>query len=404
MRKFFVLILLLSNLYAGTNQVISNAMHSIVNLYAFGNHKHDHTLGSGIIIDAKNGYIVTNAHVVNGYYNIIATMEDKNYYKARIVGLDPDSDIAVLQIKAKNITALPISHKPITIGENVYAIGNPYGFNHSVTSGIVSATGRKLGLIKFENYIQIDAPINPGNSGGALIDGNGMLIGINTAIFSQTGTNNGLGFAIPAFMFEPLVHQIVKFGGIKRGLLGVYVQELTPNIASALGVRAATGVVVNNIIPKSNAEKIGLKKFDTIISVNKNAINNFTDLQSSVATIRLNDSFELDVIRNSKQTTLKGKLLNFSQQKSNNLLSGIKLSPMSYWDESEKLVTGLEVVSVDEDSKAWMADLRVNDIITSINKKPLTSLADLKQFEQNKYQHLLLQIKRKALDQLLVIR
>lgn len=379
-------------------------MKSVVNLYAFGNHKHEHSLGSGVIISSKKGYIVTNAHVVKGYTDIIATLKDKNYYKTKIIGIDSDTDIAVLQINASNLPALQISHQPLNIGENVYAIGNPFGFNHTVTSGIISALGRRINLNKYENFIQIDASINPGNSGGALINQAGKLIGINAAIFTKTGANNGIGFAIPAFMFEPIIQQLIAHGSISRSTLGVYVQEINPKLARALGMSMNGGLVINDVVPNSNAQRIGLEKFDVILAINKHPVNKFIDLQSMVGIIRTDSEFEISLVRNGSIRTIRDKMQAFNKKQNNNLLSGVRVIPTSYWDDEENAVNGLEVVGISESSRAWMGDLRVGDIIININKEPTQRLQDIAKFNSAKTKSLLVQIKRHSHERLILVQ
>lgn len=403
MRVIILLLLISSSLYAQTTELINNAMKSVVNLYAFGNHKHDHSLGSGIIISSK-GYLITNAHVVSGYGNIIVTLEDKNYYKAKLIGIDNDSDIAVLKIDAKNLNPLTVSYRPLTIGQHVYAIGNPFGFTHSVTSGIISALGRRVGLLKYENFIQIDAPINPGNSGGALVDEQGKLIGINSAIFSKTGANNGVGFAIPSSIFDPIIKQIMDHGSVNRGLLGVYVQELNPRIADAMKIPTLAGVLVTNIVPNSNAAALGLQPFDIITHINKQQIDSFTDLQSTIATIRIDNKIDVTIIRNGKKLNLSGTQKHTNSKHYDNLLSGVKLEPKQYWDEEENLVSGLEVTAINEDSKAWMADLRIKDIITTINNQPCRNLLELARIYQKKPAKMLMLVKRMSLNHVLILQ
>lgn len=403
MRALYLIFILCSSLYADSTAIINNAMKSVVNLYAFGNHKHDHTLGSGIII-SKDGYLITNAHVVNNFHNIIATLEDKNYFKAKLVGIDNDSDIAILKINAENLNPLSISYKPLSIGQHVYAIGNPFGFNHSVTSGIISALGRKIGLLKYENFIQIDAPINPGNSGGALVDEQGKLIGINSAIFSKTGANNGVGFAIPTVIFDPITKQLIQHGSIKRGLLGVYVQELTPKLASALKLKTLSGVLITNIMPNSNAERIGLKRFDIIKSINKQNVNSFIDLQSITSTIRIESKLDINIVRNGQEMLVSGIQKFTDMPVKKNLLSGLRLAPKQYWDEEENLVTGLEVTYIDEDSKAWMADLRSGDIITSINNQPIQTLEAIKTIYDKNGSGILMLVKRHKIDRVIYVQ
>lgn len=218
------------------------------------------SLGSGVIIDAKSGYIMTNHHVINNADEITITLRDGRKLTAKLIGADPDSDIAIIQVKAENLTAIPLSNSDqLKVGDFVVAIGNPFGLGQTVTSGIVSALGRGIGLKGYENFIQTDASINPGNSGGALINLRGELVGINTAILSRSGGNIGIGFAIPINMAHQIMQQLVEHGEVSRGRLGVIVQDLTPELASAFKLKQHKGAVIAQVVKGSPADKAGLK-------------------------------------------------------------------------------------------------------------------------------------------------
>lgn len=399
MKKSFGLIFLSATIMASSS--IQKILPSVVNIYLDEKDHIHHTLGSGVIVDSKNGYIITNAHVVKSSGKIIVTLENKNYFEARVVGVDKDSDIAVLKINAPNITAASISYRPVSIGQKIYTVGNPYGLSNTVTSGIISAKGRKIGLEKYENFIQLDAAINPGNSGGALVDENGNLIGINTAVFSTTGTNIGLGFAIPAYMFSPIASQLIRYGKMDRSTLGVYVQNMNPKLAKALGHKTMGGVLVSRIVPKSNAEALGIKALDIITQIGPNLVNSFLDLNSIIGTLRVNQDISVTILRQSKTIRLSGKFKKFKYSDSKSALSGVVLAPVEYWNEKENVVKGLRVADIKMDSRAWLAGLRPNDILVSANGILVKQMEDIAKFEQQA--SLLLIAKRDGIEQFLVI-
>src|SRR5579863_5103656 len=264
------------------------------------------SLGSGVIVDAEKGYILTNNHVVENADQITVTLYDNRSFKAKVAGKDPDTDVAVLQIKADGLTALPIGNSAaLQVGDFVVAIGNPFGLKHTVTAGIVSALGR-AGIEdgKFENFIQTDASINPGNSGGALVDLNGNLVGINTAIISRGGGNIGIGFAIPIDMAHEVMDQIIQYGKVERGVLGVTIENLTPEIAKGLGISQESGVVVTQVQPGSAAEKAGIKAGDVIVSLNGQPVTSNSALSSTLGVMRVGTEVTLGVVRNGREMTV----------------------------------------------------------------------------------------------------
>src|SRR5579863_9146200 len=264
------------------------------------------SLGSGVIVDAEKGYILTNNHVVENADQITVTLYDNRSFKAKVEGKDADTDVAVLQIKADGLTALPLGNSAaLQVGDFVVAIGNPFGLKHTVTAGIVSALGR-AGIEdgKFENFIQTDASINPGNSGGALVDLNGNLVGINTAIISRGGGNIGIGFAIPIDMAHDVMDQIIRYGKVERGVLGVTIENLTPEIAKGLGISQESGVVVTQVQPGSAAEKAGIKAGDVIVSLNGQPVTSNSALSSTLGVMRVGTEVSLGVVRNGREMTV----------------------------------------------------------------------------------------------------
>src|SRR5689334_12346981 len=255
--------------------------------------------GSGVIVDARQGYVITNNHVVENADAIEVTTKDNRRFRARLVGRDPDTDIAVLKIDPTNLTALEFGDSDrLEVGDFVLAIGNPFGLGQTVTSGIVSALGRSgLGIEGYEDFIQTDASINPGNSGGALVDLTGRLVGINTAILAPGGGNIGIGFAVPINMARQVMDQLVNYGEIKRGRIGVAIQDLTPDLAQALGTRRTQGAVIARVEPGSPAERAGLRTNDLVVAINGAPMRSGSELRNRVGLSRIGDEVELTVER-----------------------------------------------------------------------------------------------------------
>lgn len=255
--------------------------------------------GSGVIVDAAQGYVMTNAHVVENASSIEVTTKDNRRLTAKLIGRDPDTDIAVLQIPAGNLTAVPIGDSDrLQVGDFVLAIGNPFGLGQTVTSGIISALGRSgLGIEGYEDFIQTDASINLGNSGGPLVDLEGRVVGINTAILAPGGGNIGIGFAVPINMARQVMDQLVNYGEIKRGRIGVAIQDLTPDLAQALGTRHTQGAVIARVEPGSAAERAGLRTNDLVVAINGAPMRSGTELRNRVGLSRIGDEVELTVER-----------------------------------------------------------------------------------------------------------
>jgi Do/DeqQ family serine protease len=255
--------------------------------------------GSGVIVDAAQGYVLTNAHVVENASNIEVTTKDHRRLTAKLIGRDPDTDIALLQIPTGGLTAVPIGDSDrLQVGDFVLAIGNPFGLGQTVTSGIISALGRSnLGIEGYEDFIQTDASINPGNSGGPLVDLQGRVVGINTAILAPAGANVGIGFAVPINMARQVMDQLINYGEIKRGRIGVEIQDLTPDLAQALGTRHTEGAVIARVLPGSPAERAGLRTNDLVIAINGALMRSGTELRNRVGLSRIGDEVELTVER-----------------------------------------------------------------------------------------------------------
>jgi Do/DeqQ family serine protease len=262
--------------------------------------------GSGVIVDAAQGYVLTNSHVTENGNSIEVTTKDNRKFKAKLIGRDPETDIAVLQISGSNLTAVPMGDSDrLQVGDFVLAVGNPFGLGQTVTSGIVSALDRSgLGIEGYEDFIQTDASINPGNSGGPLVDLQGRIVGINTAIVAPSGGNVGIGFAVPINMARQVLDQLVNYGEIKRGRIGVAMQDLTPDIAQALGTTRSDGAVIARVEPGSPAERAGLRTNDLIVAVNGAPIRNGAELRNKIVVARIGDEVDLTIARGSSERTV----------------------------------------------------------------------------------------------------
>jgi len=342
------------------------------------------SLGSGVIVDADKGYILTNNHVVENADQITVTLVDNRTFTAKVVGKDPDTDVAVLQIKADNLTAANLGDSDkLQVGDFVVAIGNPFGLTHTVTAGIVSALGRDgIEDSKFENFIQTDASINPGNSGGALIDLNGNLIGINTAILSGGGGNIGIGFAIPIDMARTVMEQLIKYGKVERGVLGVTIQSLTPEIAKGLKISQQTGVVVNQVAPGSGAEKAGIKPGDVILSIDGTPVDTNTSLHNAVGLLRVGTSISLGILRDGKPMTVKATIGKETDDEAGGEgdtdLHGLTVGALDKSSPMFGQVQGVLITAVDPDSDAAQAGLRGGDVIVAVSQAPVKSVAEFR--------------------------
>ncbi len=268
------------------------------------------SLGSGVIVDADKGYIITNYHVIGKADQITVTLFDRRNFDASVVGSDPDTDIALIRIKAPGLIALSKGNSDsLRVGDLVVAIGNPFGLGQTVTSGIVSALGRSsLGIEGYEDFIQTDASINPGNSGGALVDTAGYLIGINTAIIGPSGGNIGIGFAIPINMATQIMDQIIQFGNIHRGQVGVQVQDLTPDLARSFDISIDKGAIIADVVHGSPAAKAGLSRGDVVTAVNGNPVDSAAKLRNVIGLARVGDTVTLNVLREGDERLVRVRI------------------------------------------------------------------------------------------------
>ena len=335
--------------------------------------------GSGVIVDADNGYILTNHHVIADADEIEVTLSDGRTLDADIVGSDERTDIAVIKVEPDNLTEMPIGDSArVRVGDFVIAIGNPYGLDNTVTSGIVSALGR-TGINRggVESFIQTDASINPGNSGGALVNMDGELIGINSMIFSRSGGNVGIGFSVPTEIASSIMRQILEFGEVRRGLLGVNIDTLNPEGAATLDLEIEGGALVTRVSPQSAAEKAGIEVGDIIVGVNKKSVKSGPDLINAIGLLRSGDVVTVRYLRDNKEFLVTATLGRVEDQ----LLSGANIHPglagVSFAPASASSESGVVVTGVEEGSRAAQRDLRVGDVITSVNRILVRNLSDL---------------------------
>jgi serine protease Do/serine protease DegQ len=336
--------------------------------------------GSGVIFDAKNGYILTNAHVVENATEITVTLQDGRDVKAEVLGSDAPSDIAVLKVKADNLTQVVLGDSAkAEVGDFVVAIGNPFGLQHTVTSGIVSGLSRSgINPDGYEDFIQTDASINPGNSGGALVNLRGELIGINTAILSRSGGNIGIGFAIPVNMARAVMEQLLKYGSVKRGQLGVSMYTVTPDIAHSLGLANATGALVSQVVEGSPADKAGIRTGDVITSVNGQPVKSNSELRNTIGLRRVGDKVEIGLVRDGKPLRVTAVIADTATEANvgpatiHKALEGAQLG-----DAPD--AGGALVRSVEAGSAAAQAGLRADDVIVGANRGRVTSVHELRE-------------------------
>ena len=355
------------------------------------------SLGSGVVIDEDAGYIVTNFHVIDGADEISVTMFDGQQLEAKIIGSDPEADVAILKIDHDKLTSIPFADSSkLRVGDFTVAIGNPFGLGQTVTSGIISALGRTgLGIEGYEDFIQTDASINPGNSGGALVNLRGELIGINTAILASGGTGNvGIGFAIPINMVRELTSQLIEYGEVRRGMLGVIMQNLTPALARAFGLDMHQGVVISQVVENSAASKAGLKAGDVVSDINGAPVKSASAMRNMVGLMRVGAKMDITVIRDGKEK----KLTAYIEDEIEQSIAGDKLNPRlagavieSHDENGNKF---LVVSDVARGSPAWNARLRKGDLILSVNRVPVETLSDLKKIVKFDDKQILFNVQR----------
>jgi Do/DeqQ family serine protease len=361
--------------------------------------------GSGVIVDAANGYIITNYHVVENASEITITLLDDRTFTAKVVGSDEGADIALLQAKQPNLVAMPMGDSAhLEVGDFVVAIGNPFGLQHTVTAGIVSALGR-TGITNpegYEDFIQTDASINPGNSGGALVNLRGELVGINSAILSGNGGNIGIGFAIPVNMVKGVMDQLIKYGQVKRGILGVSIYPVSPEIAKEYGLAESNGALVTGVAPGSSAEHAGIKTGDIIISINGVMMKRPGEVRNTIGMLRVGDKVEIGLLRDGKPQKVSALVMERSEAESANAadihqaLEGAELTDAANG-------AGVLVRSVQDGSPAAAAGLKANDVIVGVGRTPVTSTKAFREAAKGA-NVLLLNIRRGSIVLLIPIR
>ena len=344
------------------------------------------SVGSGVIVDAEGGYLLTNQHVIENADEIVVTLSDGRRLDATLVGADPETDIALLQVEPQSLTAMPLADsEDLQVGDYVVAVGNPFGLGQTVTAGIVSAVGRSgIGLRpeSYQDFIQTDAAINFGNSGGALINLDGELVGINTAILSRAGGNIGIGFAIPINMARRIMDQLLTHGEIQRGRIGVQIQNLTPDFAEALGTTHQSGALVTQVLPGTPAEAAGIRAGDVVVEMNGEPVTGSSDLRNKVGLLRVGDAVRLTIVREGESITIDlavgeaGKVTLGAGSRIPEL-EGAVFGPLTESSPLHGTVKGVLVVEVEEDSPAWNAGLRENDVIVSVNQRPVAEPDDI---------------------------
>ncbi|MDH5299836.1 MAG: DegQ family serine endoprotease [Gammaproteobacteria bacterium] len=343
-----------------------------------------HTLGSGVVVDAAKGYVMTNNHVIQKAKKIRVNLRDGRTLEAKLLGADPATDVAIIQVKPDQLTQAKLGDSDdLRVGDFVVAIGNPFGLGQTVTSGIVSALGRRTsGMQGFEDYIQTDASINPGNSGGALVNLRGELVGINSALYSPNGPGNvGIGFAIPINMARDIMAQLVEYGVVKRGRLGVSTQDMTPALAEAFGMAQIQGAVISRVVPGSAADEVGLKAGDVIVSINGREVNNTSDLRNLIGLLRAGQKVQVQVVRDGKRMTKTAVVaptqeVSFDGSKIGPFLVGATLAVVEAQDDIGQS-QGIRLSKVEPNSAAWFAGFRDEDVILEVNRVSVESAREL---------------------------
>jgi serine protease Do/serine protease DegQ len=339
--------------------------------------------GSGVIVDAARGLVITNHHVVKDAQEIAVGTKDRRVFKAELVGSDPGTDVALLRIPAENLTAIPIADSDrVNVGDFVVAIGNPFGIGQTVTSGIVSAVGRSgLSMEGYEEFIQTDASINPGNSGGALVNLRGELVGINSAILGP-GANIGIGFAVPINMARTVMDQILRFGEVRRGRLGVTTQDVTPAVAKQLGLAVTEGAVVQKVEPGSTAEQAGLRPRDVVIATNGRPVRSSGELRNRVGLTPVGEDVDMTVLRDGRQVRVRARVgepfkVIAMAGEAVPQLAGARVADLAPGMPAYGQVEAVVVASVEQASAAFKNGLRAGDLIYGVNRTRVRNVKQL---------------------------
>jgi serine protease DegQ len=365
------------------------------------------SLGSGVIVDAEAGLILTNNHVIDGADDIAVMLEDGREYAAEYIGSDRDTDLAVIRIDAGDLHELPLTDSDrLRVGDFVVAVGNPFGLGQTVTSGIVSALGRSgLRGLEYQNFIQTDASINPGNSGGALINLRGELIGINTAIFTPSGGNVGIGFAIPATTADRVMAQLVEFGEVRRGSFGVEVQDLSSQLREALGVDVHRGAVITRLQPEGALAAAGLEPGDVIVTVDDRSVTGAGSFRHIEGLLSVDSTVRVEYLRNGRERSARVRIpedldARISGHRLDDRLDGVVLVRIP--DRSR--AQGVLVEEVRRNSAAWQSGLRAGDVVVAINRQLVRNLGELRrQFPVSEDREMLLEIRRRGAGYLVTL-
>jgi serine protease DegQ len=365
------------------------------------------SLGSGVVVDAEAGLILTNNHVIDGADDIAVTLKDGREYSAEFVGSDRDTDLAVIRIDADKLHELPLSDSDrLRVGDFVVAVGNPFGLGQTVTSGIVSALGRSgLRGLEYQNFIQTDASINPGNSGGALIDLRGRLVGINTAIFTPSGGNVGIGFAIPASTADYVMAQLVEFGEVRRGSFGVDVQDIDSNLRDALDLDDQGGAVITRVREGSALAKADLRPGDVIVRVDQRAVRNSQSLRNIEGMLAVDSEVNVTFLRDGREHDVTVRIdedldARIAGHRLDERMEGMTLVRIS--DRSR--IPGVLIEEVRRNTNAWEAGLRAGDIVVAVNRQVVRNLGELRtQFPISADRELALEIRRRGVAYLVLL-
>lgn len=339
------------------------------------------SLGSGVIVNKDEGYVLTNNHVIDKADKITVTLSDGRQLNAKLLGTDPEADVAVIQIPPDHLTELKIADSSqLKVGDYVVAIGNPFGLGQTATAGIVSALGRSgLGIEGYEDFIQTDASINPGNSGGALVNLRGEFVGMNTAILAPSGGNVGIGFAIPSNMAIRLMETLIQHGEVRRGLLGVTTQDLTPELVNAFALKSKHGALVSRVETGSPAEKAGLEPGDIILAINGEQIKSGgSQIRNTIGLLQVGDVAELDVLRGEEHKTLQAVIGKQQREElpGDRLHSGLRGAVLATTPKDQ--IEGILIEKMDQNSPAWRTGLRPGDVIISANRYRVRNLDEIK--------------------------
>ena len=339
--------------------------------------------GAGVVIDASEGHVVTNHHVIDGADEITVVLEDRRSFEAELVGSDSATDIALLRIDAEGLQALALGDsEELAVGDFVVAVGNPFELGHTVTSGIVSALGRGgFSRQGYEDFIQTDAAINRGNSGGPLVDLDGHLVGINSSIITPSGANAGVGFAVPSNIVKVVTSQLLEHGEVRRGQLGVMIANLRPEDADALGLDSVSGALVSEVMSDTPADDAGIEPGDVIVSLDGKEVTDSRDLRTRVALAPIGDEVAIDVVRDGKRKTLDAVIGAMRDRRGGTgavpLLAGAQWRNLSRDHDLYGSVRGVELAEVDRNSPAWNAGLRSGDVIVRVNRRPVGDVEEL---------------------------